>query len=166
VHLANSVGVSTVRLHPDLEPLAFLLGTWTGEGKGEYPTIEPFAYTEEATFTHSGRPLMSYLQRTWSALDSSAMHSESGFLRPVSTGAIELVIAHAFGSVEVSEGSKHEQRIELTSRALVPTSTAQKIEAVRRVIEVEADSMTYRVDMATSGHPLQQHLLATLKRTG
>jgi hypothetical protein len=158
--------MSTVSIHPDLQPLAFLLGTWSGEGKGNYPTIEPFSYTEEATFAHSGRPLLSYLQRTWSALDGSAMHSESGFLRPTSNGAIELVIAHAFGSVEVSEGSRHEQRLELTSRALVPTSTAQQIEAVRRVIEVDGDSLTYRVDMATSGHPLQQHLVATLRRAG
>jgi THAP4-like, heme-binding beta-barrel domain len=158
--------MSTVAIHPDLEPLAFLLGTWTGEGKGDYPTIEAFSYTEEATFAHSGRPLLSYLQRTWSAVDGSAMHSESGFLRPIANGALELVIAHAFGSVEVSEGSRRGQRLELNSRALVPTSTAKEIEAVRRVIEVDGDSLTYSVDMATSGQPLQQHLLATLHRAG
>ena len=152
------------RLHRDLEPLAFLLGTWTGEGTGHYPTIEPFAYTEEATYGHSGRPLLSYMQRTWSAADGAAMHSESGFLRPVAGGGLELVIAHAFGNVEVSEGSRRGQRIELTSRALVPTSTAKEIQAVRRVIEVDGDTMTYRVDMATSGHPLQQHLVASLTR--
>jgi hypothetical protein len=157
--------VSTnVRLHPDLEPLVFLLGTWRGEGEGDYPTIEPFSYTEEATFGHSGRPLLSYLQRTWSAGDGAPMHSESGFLRPVADGSLELVIAHAFGNVEVSEGSRHGQRIELDSRALVPTSTANEVDSVRRVIEVDGDTMTYRIDMATSGQPLQQHLVATLTR--
>lgn len=151
-------------VHPDLEPLAFLLGTWTGEGKGDYPSIEPFSYTEEATFAHSGRPLLSYQQRTWSTVEGAAMHSESGFLRPVATGALELVIAHAFGNVEVSEGSRQGQTIELVSRALVPTSTAKEIESVRRIIAVDGDMMTYRIDMATSGQPLQQHLVATLRR--
>lgn len=156
--------ITRAPLHPDLEPLAFLLGTWTGEGKGDYPTIEPFSYTEKATFGHSGRPLLSYRQLTWSAVDGAAMHSESGFLRPAANGALELVVAHAFGNVEVSEGSRQEFRIELVSRTLVATSTAKEIESVRRIIEVDGDTMTYRIDMAASGLPLQQHLVATLTR--
>jgi hypothetical protein len=152
------------RVHPDIAPLAFLLGTWTGEGKGDYPTIERFAYTEEATFAHSGKPLLSYQQRTWSSADGAAMHSESGFLRPVNNDALELVLAHSFGNVEVSEGSWRGQSIELLSRALVPTSTAKEIQSVHRIIEVDGDTMTYRIDMATSGQQLQQHLVATLTR--
>ena len=28
-------------LHPELNPLAWIVGTWRGKGRGEYPGIEP-----------------------------------------------------------------------------------------------------------------------------
>jgi hypothetical protein len=34
-------------VHKGIEPISYLLGTWRGEGKGRYPTIEDFSYGEE-----------------------------------------------------------------------------------------------------------------------
>ena len=44
-------------MHPALKPVSGLIGTWRGAGRGEYPTIDSFEYTEEVTFAEAGKPL-------------------------------------------------------------------------------------------------------------
>jgi hypothetical protein len=44
-------------LHPVLQPVSCLLGTWRGEGEGGYPTIQSFKYGEEIKLWHSGKVL-------------------------------------------------------------------------------------------------------------
>ena len=52
-------------LHPNCGPVAWLLGTWRGNGHGTYPTIESFQFGQELIFTHDGRPFFHYLSRAW-----------------------------------------------------------------------------------------------------
>ena len=146
-------------------PLASLIGTWRGQGKGEYPSIENFEYGEEVTFWHTGRPWLGYLQRTWSLANVAPMHSESGFWRPQRDGSLEVVIAHAFGIVEVLEGRSDEAVIELSSKSLTSTSSAKEVRAVTRTFQVAEDFLVYDVAMAYDAHPLQHHLGATLTKT-
>lgn len=152
-------------LHPLLQPVAFLIGTWTGDGKGQYPSIDAFSYGEEVRFWHVGRPWLGYSQRTWNLENHAPMHSEMGFWRPQEDGPIEVVLAHAFGIVEVQEGIVTGTRVELKSKDLVSTSTAKEVRELARTFEVDGDRLSYEVAMAYGEHPLQAHLAASLRRT-
>ena|SRR2546421_3599158 len=154
----------TPPLHPDVEALAFLLGEWRGEGRGEYPTIQNFGYREEVTFGHVGKPFVSYAQRTWALDDGRPLHSEAGYLRPQPGGRVELVLAQPAGLVEVDEGEVRGGRIELVSTLVARTPSAKEVTEVRRLLDVDGDVMRYELEMAAVGQPRQFHLAAELRR--
>lgn len=150
--------------HPATEPLDFLVGTWVGEGSGNYPTIEPFTYREEAVFSHTGRPFLAYSQRTWLLSDGRALHSECGYWRTGPMGHVELVVAHPTGVVEIEEGTVEGTSMTLASRAVHNTSTAKEVSVLARSFEVDRDLMTYRLTMGAVGQAPQRHLTARLER--
>lgn len=151
-------------LHPDLQPLSFLLGTWRGEGAGEYPTIDPFSYVEELTFDHVGDAFLCYQQASWSPVDGGPIHFERGFLRPGEAGRIEFTLAHPIGLTEVAEGALDGTTFELSSTEVGRTTTGLTTTAVIRRYQVDGDVMRYRTDMAMDETPMALHLEAELQR--
>ncbi|MFW2382992.1 MAG: FABP family protein [Acidimicrobiales bacterium] len=151
-------------LHPDLESLAFLIGTWRGSGHGEYPTIESFAYLEEVTIGHVGKPFLAYTQKTRDARTNLPLHAETGYFRSDGPGRAELVVAQPSGIVEIHTGLLKSHRLSLESVRVATSPTAKEVTSVTRTIEVHGDTMHYRVAMAAVGQPLQHHLAATLER--
>ena len=159
-----------VDLHPDLAELAPLLGTWTGRGPGEYPTIQPFDYLEEVAFSHVGKPFLVYGQRTRSAADGKPLHAETGYLRVPQPGHVELVLAHPSGITEIEVGtySVSGDRIdmEMSTTAIGLTPTAKEVTALSRSFRIDGDALSYSVQMGAVGQPLQHHLAAVLRRAG
>ena len=43
-------------LHPDLYPVAWMVGKWGGKGMGEWPGAEKFEFVQEVTFRHDVMP--------------------------------------------------------------------------------------------------------------
>jgi hypothetical protein len=156
-------GLDLATLHPDLTPLGFLVGLWSGEGTGGYPTIEPFSYGEEIRISHVGKPYLAYTQRTWSLDDERPLHSETGYWRCFPGGRVELVLVQPTGLVEVDEGEAHEETVEVVSRIVGCTSSAKGVTSVARRLTAVGDLLTYNVEIAAAGFPLQRHLTATLR---
>jgi hypothetical protein len=163
-------------LHEHVADLAFLLGTWTGEGEGHYPTVAPFRYREELRFWHVGKPFLAFAQRTWAIEDEDSdsassearlprpLHGETGYWRVPEPGRVELVVAHPMGIVEVEEGTVDGATVTLSATALASTTTAKSVERLERDFRVAGDVLTYRLRMAAVGQPLLDHLEATLRR--
>jgi hypothetical protein len=159
--------VEPAPLHPSLQPLAGLLGTWVGEGRGSYPTVDEFAYTEQVTVSHVGKPFLAYAQRTWSTDDGRPLHAETGYWRCGPGGALELVVAHPTGHLEMAlgaVGAEEPSVIELKSSTVAGTPTAKDVLEVHRRITVDGDRWRYELDMAAVGQPLGAHLRGELVR--
>ena len=150
-------------IHPAIHPIAFLLGPWHGSGNGNYPTIEPFVYEETVTFEHIGKPFIAYSQRTKGA-DGAPLHTETGYIRAIDNGMLEMVISQPSGITETHTGTRDRTRLEFTSIAVTLTPTAKQVDQVGRVIEVVDDIMTNELMMSAVGEPYQWHLGATLRR--
>ena len=161
-------------LHPQLSSVAGLIGTWTGAGHGEYPTIPSFDYVETISFGHVGKPFLAYTQRTRAAtpVDEGGgvpLHAESGFWRFPPEGRVEIVLSHPTGINELDAGTVTVEPdgtivIDVASTSIGLSSTAKSVTAVERTFRLHNDTIEYTVRMAAVGQPLQHHLAATLTR--
>jgi hypothetical protein len=152
-------------IHPDLQPLAFLLGNWAGEGEGRWPADgEPFRFREDMTFEHVGDPFLLYAQQSYSADGNEPLHFERGFLRPVPVGRVEAMLAHPLGIVEVAEGTVTGTRIDLVSTSVSTAATGSAVTELRRRIRVDG-ALTYELDMAMREVSLMLHISGRLERT-
>lgn len=153
-------------LHPHLQPLAFLLGTWQGRGEGSYPTSPSFVYDETVVFSHRGGPYLVYEQRTSDPASGRPLHGEMGYLRALADGGLELILAHPTGVTEIAPGTVTGQSVRFVSSEVGVAPAAKHVAALERDLDVDADgtTMTSVLRMAAVGQPLTHHLQSTLQR--
>lgn len=173
---SSSPSDQPLEVHRSIRVLAGLLGTWRGAGSGHYPTIADFAYNEQITFGHVGKPFLAYSQRTADQSTGAPLHAEAGYLRPgARRDDVELVMAQPSGIVEVHTGTiepttdgepatESSFGLHLISDVVATTLTAKSVLRVERRIEVSGDQLSYDVFMEAVGQPFQHHLAATLNR--
>jgi hypothetical protein len=151
-------------MHEALERLQGLLGSWEGEGRGDYPTISPFAYAEEVVFGHVGKPFLTYRQRTWDLTTGAPLHAEAGYLRATGPDRVEFVLAHPTGIVEVEEGQLADGVLRIATTSVGRSSTAKEVRSLRRELRWTTDQLDYDLWMAHADTPETHHLAATLYR--
>jgi len=172
--------------HPAITPFSFLLGRWKGTGKGDYPTIKPFDFFQEVTFSHIGKPYLIYTSRTWrlaaeengdlardengDLIRTERLAVETGFWRPQPENHVEVLLAHPTGITEIYHGNlTGPTSVEMVTDAVARTETAKPYLAGKRLYglvpsqtrEGEKD-LAYAFDMAAMGQPLTPHLWAVL----
>jgi hypothetical protein len=173
-----------------LIPLAWLVGRWAGAGVAGYPSMEgDIRFGQEVSFTHGGRPFLTYTSSTWLLDDEGRqvrpLTSETGYWRPAAaqpgehaenpdadpdpsppaTGSpIEVLLAHPNGYVEIYQGAVDGPRVTLETDAVVRTRTADDYAAATRMYGLVEGDLLWVMDMAAGGVPLTSHASARLKR--
>lgn len=161
-----------VTLSPVLAPLAWLVGRWEGAGVVGYPDMESVNFGQEVICSHDRRPFLRWESRTW-LLDAEGAHvrplaTELGFWRVLESGEIELLLAHQTGIVEMYAGHRDADRpvLHLKTDGVMRSPAAKEYNAATRMYGFVESQLMWAMDMAATGHPLQSHASAKLRRVG
>ncbi len=159
-------------LAPVLAPLAWLVGRWEGVGVVGYPSMDSENYGQEIEITHDGRAFLQMQARAW-ILDHDGTvvrpaARELGFWRVLDGGDIELLLAHPTGILEMYVGEREADRpvLSLRTDGVMRSPAAKEYTAATRLYGLVDSELMYVMDMAATGHRLQSHLSARLKRVG
>lgn len=147
-------------LHERLAPLAFLLGEWSGPGRGLWSGPgEPFAFSDRLCFAHDGRAILAYRQQT-TGPGGEPSHGEAGYL----TADLEWTIASPIGVSEVLVGHEIPGGVEFTSVAIALAPSTDRVTSVRRRLRAVDGGLLVEVAIAVQGEPVAPHTESRLVR--
>lgn len=156
-------------LHPDLNPLMWLVGNWHGNGRCAFPGVEEFPYEEDVVFHHDGRAFLHYMSQTWATDEDgerqgpAAVETGFVFVRDTEDGGLELLLSTNTGYGTALDGRVEGPRLEfITKWQARPEEQAEYTEQ-RMYGLVESDLM-YAVDRQTPDTPMQSYAWGRLRR--
>jgi hypothetical protein len=157
-------------VHDDLLALLPLVGVWRGTGTGVVAsTGAEFAYGQQLSFGHDGRPFLAYSARSWLLdTDGTVIRSawrEAGFWRPgAGPDDIEVILASNTGQALQYSGVAGELRWDLATTSAVGAPTARAVDGERRFYALLGEELGYATELAPAGRPYAAHLNARLMR--
>ena len=155
-------------LHPDLMPLAWLIGTWRGKGRGEYPNLPVFQFAQEVSFNNDGMAVLNYFSRSWVIDENDEIirpaASEVGFWRVKENNVLEVLLAHNTGIAEGWVGVVNGAKIQLEMDQGYSSPSAKIVTAGSRLYGLVEGELFTSYDMAAQGQTLQAHLWSSLER--
>jgi hypothetical protein len=157
-------------LHPELVPLAFLLGRWEGAGVFDFPGAEKCNFGQEVIFSHDGRPFLEYTSRTW-VLSSEGkkvrpLENESGYWRIDAQRRVEIAMARDAGVIEIWYGELADQKpqIDLATDAVARLGSADPYSGGKRLYGYVKGDLMWVGEKATPEVELRPYMSAHLKK--
>jgi len=153
-----------------------LVGVWRGEGEGRGAEGD-YRFGQQIVVAHDGGDYLIWEARSWRLAESGDYQErglrESGFWRfvndptdPVESQAIELLLAHSAGYVELFYGRPLNQSSwELATDALARTKSGMLVGGAKRLYGiVEGGDLAYVEERVDADGGLVPHLSARLTR--
>lgn len=157
-------------IHDALLALLPLVGSWRGSGVGVVASsgVE-FAYEQQVSFVHDGRPFLAYESRSWLVdADGAVIRQawrESGFWRPgPGQDDVEVVLASNTGQALVLTGKAGDHRWDLATVVAEHAPSAKDVDGERRLYAVRGEELVYATELAPGGRDFAPHLNARLAR--
>lgn len=158
-------------LHPGLLALLPLVGVWRGEGEGhDADTGTDYHFAQQIVVSHDGQNFLTWESRSW-VIDDDAHFvrpdlRESGFWRIGEDDTIELLLAHAEGSVELFYGAPLNQTSwELATDVVIKSQSGRRAGGAKRLYGLVPDGdLAYVEERVDADGDLIPRLSAKLRR--
>ena len=166
-------------LAPEVYPLAWLVGAWSGHGVIDYPDIPRTEFRSDVTFTHDGGPYLIY-RATLTVIgddgeDGAVWASEQGYWRVsprtpegMDLGEnqypVELLLADASGSIALYIGAVGNGKIELASDVMARSASAPDVGGATRLYGHVAGELMFAFDIAAFGNELSSYASGRMAR--
>ena len=153
-----------------------LVGVWRGEGEGR-GSHGDYRFGQQIVVSHDGGDYLNWEARSWRLTHEGEYHSptlrETGFWRfvsdpndPAESQAIELLLAHSVGYVELFYGRPLNQSSwELVTDALARSKSGMLVGGAKRLYGIiEGGDLAYVEERVDADGGLVPHLSARLSR--